>query len=397
MAVFLDPAVSEEFRHVINSSPIFAQDEICKAHFNLICVVMDRLDSCVEYLNSHSAPPETEVDFIVFLMFSCMVVDASKMLLEKLDLKNEYTSKESPASYQYFKTVCQGSPLNLPDDSCPTDDKFFEYFRALAFAHPFETSRPKFLQEGEVQYSPWVIDNRRIMPLGASDDLVGIRIYSNKFENWESIKDLYVPFSLLKGYIQSRYVLVEKAKDWATQRIAEARNEWGKHKIDRSKSPVDILKDISMTLEMRYQDMKRNDVDRAILYMEYPITISENRRAVDSYRQAIIGSLPSLCDSVDTFDYETFSQVLGSVLYARPAKMHDGAFYQLEKIASYLNAYTSSGNVEWGLRQAESFSKKFAKDYVMIKPRNMSFEEIKLLVATACFLENRKQICSLEK
>lgn len=43
--------------------------------------------------------------------------------------------------------MCMNYPLNLEEKNCPSDDKFFEYFRALIFAHPFETSRPKFLMQ----------------------------------------------------------------------------------------------------------------------------------------------------------------------------------------------------------------------------------------------------------
>ena len=57
--------------------------------------------------------------------------------------------------------------------------------------------------------------------------------------------------------------------------------------------------------------------------------------------------------------------------------------YQLEKIFSYLNE--EYGDVEWGLIQAEAFSKEFAKKWVIIKPREMGFDEIKMLTNVACY------------
>lgn len=63
--------------------------------------------------------------------------------------------------------------------------------------------------------------------------------------------------------------------------------------------------------------------------------------------------------------------------------------YQLEKIFCDLNY--DHGNIEWGLIQAEAFSKEFAKKWVIIKPREMDFDEIKMLTNVACYLEYMEQ------
>ena len=78
-------------------------------------------------------------------------------------------------------------PLNIEKHKCPTDDKFFEYLRSIMFAHPFETNRPKFFMKHEIQYSPWVIANNPATKFRGIKDGVGVRIYSNKFDE---IKDL---------------------------------------------------------------------------------------------------------------------------------------------------------------------------------------------------------------
>ena len=60
---FLNGKLCNELRDAINASPIFADDEQYHPLFNLICAAMDRIDTCVEYLNSHSGYPDTEEDF----------------------------------------------------------------------------------------------------------------------------------------------------------------------------------------------------------------------------------------------------------------------------------------------------------------------------------------------
>lgn len=75
--------------------------------------------------------------------------------------------------------------------------------------------------------------------------------------------------------------------------------------------------------------------------------------------------------------------------------MHQMAHYQLEKIYSYLDERSDcidpASNEYWGLQQAYEFSQEFAKNWVTIDVRTMQYDEIKLLVAVACYLEKEKQ------
>lgn len=71
------------------------------------------------------------------------------------------------------------------------------------------------------------------------------------------------------------------------------------------------------------------------------------------------------------------------------------AHYQLEKIYSYLDErseYIDPASDEyWGLQQAYAFSQEFAKKWVKIDVKTMQYDEIKLLVAVACFMEQNEQ------
>ena len=386
MKEFLDPSLCNNFREVINRTPIFIDDVEYKVHYNLLCAVMDRLDSSIEYINNHLEPPETEEELLFLLMFSCMVVDAVKLVLRELEIKSDYENLEKKETFQFFKNTCLGYPLNLSKEQCPSDDKFFEYFRSVAFAHPFETSRPKFLQKDEVQYSPWVISNSRIMMLRGVDDGIGVRLYSNKFDQ---VKDLIFPFDNLKNYILSRYKQLEKATIKMNEIIHEKKQEWRKQKVNRSLSAIDTLKEIIKTLESRYESI--SSLDEAVHYLDCGLTNTENSDAISTYREALIKSIPDLCDATDNLDYEKLEDILSDFLRANPKKMYPSANYHLEKIYTYLTNHNNPPNIAYGLQLASLFAKEFANKWVTIIPDEMSFAEIQLLVSAACFLEKENQ------
>ena len=87
MEVFLNPDVYREFRNAFNETPLFMYNEEYKTCFNLFFLFIYRLESCIEYLNGHAETPKPEEDFLSFVMFSCMVLDAVKHVLKQLDIE----------------------------------------------------------------------------------------------------------------------------------------------------------------------------------------------------------------------------------------------------------------------------------------------------------------------
>lgn len=375
MAEFLNPTISKEFREAINDSPIFTEDDSYKEHFNLACAVMDRLDTCVRFLNEHNAYPKSEEEFLTFLMFSCMLVDAVNNILKDIGV---YTKNNGN---QYFKETCMKYPLNLNEENCPSDDKFFEYFRALTFAHPFETSRPKFLEKGEVQYSPWVIVNPHVF--SEIPDPIGVRIYSNRHDG---IMDLKLPFGVLKDYLKSRYEPLDLATEWARNSIVKEEIKWKQQKINRKNSPIEVLREIVKILKSRYEEIYQ--IEEIILYLECESSVAVNNSVIEFYKKTIVSLLPEICNSIEELDYEAMYNILEQIMHKRPSRMHKMAHYELEKIFSYLEEGGYGDNYNWGLEQAKNFSEGFAKKWVKIELYNMSSTEIKLLVRIACYLES---------
>ena len=379
MEVFLNPDVYREFRNAFNETPLFMYNEEYKTCFNLFCAVTDRLESCIEYLNGHAETPKTEEDFLSFVMFSCMVLDAVNHVLKQLDI-------EKIDKIDYFQNICLSKPLNIEKHKCPTDDKFFEYLRSIMFAHPFETNRPKFFMKHEIQYSPWVIANNPATKFRGIKDGVGVRIYSNKFDE---IKDLIFSFDVLKKYIKSQYLLLDLATEKVKEIVSLKEIEWKKHKINRSLDYLDILKEIKDILKLRHEEYY--DVETVIRYMGCKNTLKENLTSVERFKQGIIEIIPDLCDAIDSLNYEMATEKLDYILHQRPWKMHSMANYQLGKIYCDLNETQIVSKREWALEQVELFSKEFAKKWVTIIPQEMSFDEIKLLVTVSCYLEKIEQ------
>lgn len=385
---FLNSKLCCDFRNAINSSAIFKESEKHKHRYNLTCAVMDRIDSAVEVLNKFEESPKTDAEFICFLVYACMIKDGIYKLYENVFNKKPPCIEEK----KYFYNVSDYTTEIFTQENCPTDDAFFEYFRSIAFAHPFETSKGRreertFMEEGEVQCSPWVISNNRFTPM---DDSVGIRLFSNKYES--GLKDIYFSFGNLKNYIKTRYEYLVELTNWAKKEVVVQNDEWQQVKVKREDDSIKTLYNVKELLEERFQDSY--EIDELITYLSCKSSISENEENVNKYKKTIVAIIPSICDCVDELDYEKLSDVI-SITYKKPKKTYQMFHYQIEKIFCYLNKKSSlverGSNEEWGMIQADNFSKEFAKKWVTIKAYEMQYDEIKLLVSTACFLEWREQ------
>ena len=384
---YLDESLIWDLHNVIESSDIFMSEEPLKHKYNLFCAFKDRMFSAVKYLNAHSNPPKTEEGFINFLVYAAIVRDGIMKLYENL-----YGEKPPfIGEKKYFLDVRTYTEKYFSKETQPTDDDFFEYLRAMAFAHPYETSkrgRP-FLKDGEIQMCPWVIIGGSLFSQGIKNP-VGIRIYSNKFE--DDLQDILFSFDNVKAYIKSRYKCLKEITKWAKEELEKHIEEWKKKKIDRNQEPAAILTEIKSVLTDRFQDTY--SIEELLKYMICPISIEDNRENVLKFRKAIIDAIPGICDSVDNLDCELMEQIVGK-LFAYPRKMHKMAHYQLEKIFYYLQKRSETidpySNEAWGLKQAGDFANGFAKKWVKIDVDTMQYDEIKLLVNTACYLERKEQ------
>lgn len=374
--MFLEPNILRDFWRVIDSSEIFRESEKLKEKYNLICVVLDRLDSAIRYLNGHSEFPRTEEDFVCFLVYACMIKDAVTKLYENV----YHRAPEYITQKKFFKDAKQYDRFVFDDENCPTDDVFFEYLRSMAFAHPFQTDKRSgrlFMDDKEKQYCPWVI---------VHENEVGIRVYtsSGKFD----IRDITFLFENLKGYIKERYEHLQELTEWAKSEILIQDDEWSKHKVVRTEDIFETITSVKEILNERFCDTYT--IDKIERCLKCDITVEENSENIKIYRDALRESIYRVCDALDNVNEGDLHAATEDV-FARPRKAHQMMHYQLEKIMCYLYGYVDSWDRSWGLKQAKAFSKEFAKNWVVFDFEKMDDDEIILTVLTACYLEAKKQ------
>lgn len=367
----------EDLREQINITNIYAEDEKCLRKYNLTCAVLDRLDTAVQYLNNHDNYPAAEEDFMVYIMFCTMVLDGVKLLLQELDKKEEIIIEDK---YEYFKNVFINSQLYTNDDTIPTDEKFFEYIRAMIFAHPYETNRQKFLNKA-THYSPWVICNRFTKNFHDITDGVGVRIYVSDKAN---VIDLIFSFRILSEYVNSRYKYLQLAVDYYKNEYKLLQEKWAKHKVNLKQKPKCILNEMVEILNERRIDVY--SIERLLMYISVDFT-EINDDIVKKYRDVVINCIPEIAKCIDNQDYDRMEQTIDKVEIS-PKKTYQGFGYHMEKISNYLNESGGQGcNYLWGLQQADSYSKEFAKKWVEIDTNYMSGNEIRLLVTVANYFE----------
>ena len=380
---YLDPKIIKNFRKLINSSNIFYEQNEHRTRWNLVCTLMDRIDSAINYLNSHSEQPNTEEEFIFQIVFACIIKDGVYKFYE-----NIYQRKPSTIlKKRRFSNAKRFSEPFFTKETCPTDDVFFEYLRSLAFAHPFGTSKNHcnkriFMEKDEVNMSPWVFCNG----LFSREKSVGLRIYTNADKEHDII-DLFFPYNNFKKYIKERYELIKEFISWGINVINDQNKERLKTKVNRSLSPISIVFHMKQILESRF--VHEYALDDLIDILEFKTENLKNLESIGKIQKYLISRIEKMCDAVDSLDNETLEEEL-DYLYNRPLNLHNQAHYELEKIFSYLDDERGpclpGSDEERGLIQAISFYKSYAYKYVFIDFIKMQYKEIKLLIRVSCIL-----------
>lgn len=378
MGDLLNQELCDELRDVINQTDIFIKDEKESKRFLFICALMDRFDTAVKYINEHQKKPDSEEKLIIFMVYSCIIKDGIDYIKNSLKIGKSEDRK-------IFEDIYKKEPINISDNVQFDDDKFFSYFRSLIFAHPLYTSRSiPMSEENEIKYSPYIIENSlyiRIIP-----GLIGVKIYSNKRE---IIEPLLISFESLKEYIKGKYEELDDVITKFKQIIEEKETEWKKHKVNRDQEVVDVLKDCVNILGERYMDTY--EIHDLITYLTCENSLKENIENVNKYRNEIKRIIPSICDAIDSHDIEELYSIISFILFVKP-KTNNKMHYHLEKVYNYLNYKNKDiDDIKWGLKQAELFAQGFAKKWVVIKPREMSYDETKMLIQVACYLEYMEQ------
>lgn len=410
---YLDKTIINNFRDTLNSSPIFTEEDEYKCHWNLICAMMDRVDSCVNYINCFNISNfETEECLINYLTYCCILNDSIVQLFNTITPLNNFYEDKIKNREKFFKDDYVRF-INEYDKNSKvktlSDDKFFEFFRSISFAHPLETSRPRFMKKDDRLYSPFVF-NKNIFNREIKNP-IGIAIYSLK--DYDKTIHFWFSANHLMDFIYDKYSLLNIATDWLNGEIKKHEIKWNKKKVNRNLHGTELLLNIKEILNERHADTI--DIDCAVDMLKCNITDKNNISQVTKYREALMESFDELSDWIDSLQSDDkFPKKFYNLLYPTPETMYPQSNYEIGKINSYLddrvidyktyiknrNEYIQNNceidiksDFEWGLFNAELFFYKFGNIYVNFDLTKIkSANEIKLLTNTALFMEMQQQI-----
>lgn len=385
MSDLLDQEICDSMYTTLNNTTVFKYDAELKAKHSQVCAVLDRLRHATSWINAHQNTPTgscAPTQLMTFMMFASVVKDSIEKLRSDFGLSSVIFDKGRPESRQFFASVCCGNPLHIPENDCPTDDAFFQYFRSLVFAHSGKiTMSQGILRPGEIQYCPFIIEHGLKYYANEPDDYVGVMIYSTEEDrDW---KKLRVRFSTLKAYLKSRYDSLRLVYAKIEQKIKASRKAWTKARVDASLPPLEQLKFIHGEFERRCEDWMAYEVDCLIALLEAPCSIAENQARVDEYRREIENAVPKLAKCFTKLDYAGFVDIVDHFTgheIDESLKLN----YTLSKIFEYLN---DADRREWATRDIKMIAKDFVEKWVAIDQNIMSDEELKMLITLACYNE----------
>lgn len=398
-------SIKEELSDLLQRTKAFRVDEQLSRQFSLACVVQDRLLDAIRYLDSHLDPPRNNEELYLFMVYADNVFSAIKEFFKIPIIQNNVPYKfdhrgEDANQTTFFLDAFRKAFPKATSSEWPSDDDFFRYFRSLSFAHPYETSRQKFIDRdgGERHYSPFPITrNSPGFPIEEDGD-VGVVVYSNGKGN--SISSTYfsitLRYSTIKNFLISRYNTLADITKYIKHLLATKEKSWLRHKIDRNKPLPELLAQLHSIHEERLEEPYF--IEELVRHIETPITsgCAKNEEVVGKYRVALKSILPLVCDAVDKGDYNTAAQIIDSIISAEIpdwVECPDNGYRGLNYYYGNVVVACADGNDTWKCRMAVDLDivmKGYAAKWVNIDPVVMTNGEIIILLAAARWMESEE-------
>lgn len=236
---------------------------------------------------------------------------------------------------------------------------------------------------------------------------IGVDIYS-KLDN-KTIR-FWLSANHIIEFLNSKYNLIHKATEWVKKEIDNYNTKWQKRKVNRNLSTIEMLRDIKEILAERHSD--DSFIDETIDLLECRISDDFNSVKLNQYKEALILTLPQVCDWIDSMqDDKMYPDNFFDLLNPNSKDTYNQEQYELEKIFSNLsddvvdyktyiqnkdhylnkNDFPNIAFYEIGLFCAKSFFDNIGNKYLNYNPSDIgSATEVKLLVRTVLFLERKK-------
>ena len=314
LARTFDPSVKAELSRLLQHTKAFRLNSQMRARFNLACVVQDRILDAMSYLDKHREAPSTDSQFYLMMVYADNLFSAVHEVFKAFD-EVQYPYGEGCAreiKSKFFFSAFHKALPEIPEDEVPSDDQFFRYFRSLTFAHPYETSRQKFIAKDEIHYSPFVLNNSNHGLPDAMPDAIGVKVYSSKRSPNEF--SIILSYRAFKDFLISRYDTLQVITKYIQAVLDNQQSEWLKHKADRNLSPIELAEELRGIYKERHEDTYF--IDEAIQHLTTELSpgFGPNEQNVAKFRAAIEAVLVPVCDALEKPDYNEAADKLDAVL-----------------------------------------------------------------------------------
>lgn len=401
-----DYSVKEQLSNLLQRTKVFQFDESLSRQFKLACVVQDRFHDAMEYLDSHLDAPKTDQELYLALVYADNVFSAVQEVFCVFKGEVKYPFGEGcddDEQRKFFADIikeayCEidndtGECKELPEDKVPADDEFFKYFRALTFAHPYKTDvkkNRKFLEKGEIQYSPFVLHSGNL--LNSNSGLIGVKVYSTVDKHRDL--EIVLPYALLKDFLISRYNTLAEVNKYIGELLERKRAKWLIGKVMRGKTPLETFERLIDFFKERFARV--DGLLSVVRLLETHLTyeIEKNAASVEKFKKALEKILSSICDAAERLDFDAAARLINAIISPelpdwpeQPDNGYRGMTWHRSKVAEYC----FDGNrmpVGVAVVSVQCIMKGFAEKWVAADPTKISRDELWLLLSTAWYLES---------
>ena len=402
----LRDAVNDRLKQSIDNTHQEKQTKGPYRAWNRTCAAMDRLEDTLFYLNTlelgKNKNSRSAFDFYDFINNAYIVIDCIKTIGKIFRVDNTLI-ENIENSTEVFGT-------RLSEES--TDQKYFEYIRALCSVHPLCTNHQKeFLNGNQFHCCPFVTWERSLTWYDGEDaDLTAFIYPSGKGQT--IFHGLYV--SQFEKYLTKWIDFIRK--------IIEAKNTYTDKEYEKlRKEPVKNLSDfdndvVQYLAYLKGEYCKRFDYGSDYLFDDYinffTVTLSDtyNYAALEKYQNAVIYSLEFLRNELQNMSFEGFEN---TGIQFPESWLETTLFDSLCNISAYdssFSAYSYELSKVYYLSTDYSYSvydKKYAR-MLLEKPKDLIYKfvhftntesdkETLVLVRLALYLDALSRKCFLNK
>lgn len=396
-----DWSIKQRLSDLLQKTRLFQLDDELHTQFSFACVIQDRLKDAIEYLDTHLEAPRHRNELYLFMVYADNVFSAVqeffKLPLIKHKVENPYDDKTRKGEdFRFFKATFKVAFPHTSEDKIPTDDDFFKYFRALSFAHPYETSRQKFIDKkgGEIHYSPFpLVRSDTEFPVGADGD-IGVAVYSNGLGEHKTPTyfNITLQCSTIKDFLISRYNTLSNVIDFLEKLLGEKQRVLNEFRVNRNKTVGEVLLQIKENLEMRKLDL--NDITELIELWkgDYSSNSQKNEEAIKLYKEALQNRMEELCDAMDEANIDKVYGIMNELLRANlpddPSQPENGYRNLNYYYGNVVRICTSKEeNKEFLKKNLSYLMDGYAQKWVEMDADSMPNDVILKLLTIARFLE----------